>query len=846
MRVSVTGIRLGPCSAMVIVVICVAVDLLFSWRAFAVNASPFPFDVNQPDGTKITLRVRGDEFYHWYEDLRGFTVVLDSGRYVYAGVDRIGDLFPTQFVVGHDDPLQRGLSAGIRPSAQAQERRRLQLTPVQRDVTDTAAAVAPVGTVKNLVILCKFSDHTFAAHTRPASDYDTIFNNNGPAALCPSGSVKDYYKETSYGTVTLNSTVVAWVTLPHTEAYYSAGLNGFGNYPTNAQSMIADALAAADALVNFGQFDTDNDGYIDAIDIIHSGYGAEWGGSAGNRIWSHKWSLYQVPGGQWTSADSNANNVKVKVYDYHTEPALWSTTGTNITRIGVVCHETGHFFGLPDLYDVDGSSEGIGSYCLMANSWGFDGSQLYPPHFSAWCKAQLGWLTATNLGTAGTYSVPMVETNKTAFKITSNYPSQEYLLIENRQPFGFESDMPQGGLCIWHIDETKPDNTAEGYPGQVGWPGNNKHYRVALLQADGFYDMELGFNRGDAGDVFHADGVNVIGPSTIPSTDTYQSGMVSMTGVSISGISSSSSTMSFVLSLAVGPAIIVAQPTNQNVVAGQSAIFNVVAGGQSPVSYQWRRNGSPVPEATRAQLILDPVALADAGTYSVFVTNSLGTATSTGAVLSVVSPITVSDGVDVFGLQITTGSTGVSNWFGEISETYDNVDAAQSGKLSNSESNWFQTTVIGPGTVSFRWKVSSEANYDFLRFSINSVPMASISGGVSWQQKTYAVGAGSQTLKWAFTKDDTVSVGKDAGWVDRITWTSSTPPTLSSSIFSRTNGGRFSFQLNGGVGSSYTVLVSDHLTNWTTLTNLAVTTNPFNFTDSAATNGQRYYRLLAQ
>ena len=155
--------------------------------------------------------------------------------------------------------------------------------------------------------------------------------------------------------------------------------------------MVEDALNLADALVDFGQFDQDNDGYVDAIDIIHSGYGAETGSGGGNWIWSHKWSLWALAGGEWTSKDNNANAVKVKVYDYHTEPALWGTSGTGITRIGVICHETGHFFGLPDLYDTDQTSEGIGSYCLMANSWGFDGTQQHPPHFSAWCKTQLGW-----------------------------------------------------------------------------------------------------------------------------------------------------------------------------------------------------------------------------------------------------------------------------------------------------------------------------------------------------------------------------------------------------------------------------------------------------------------------
>src|SRR5262249_20490912 len=151
------------------------------------------------------------------------------------------------------------------------------------------------------------------------------------------------------------------------EAYYADGQTGFGTYPNNAQRMVEDALDQVDKLVNFGDFDTDNDGYIDSITIIHSGYGAETGGGGGNWIWSHRWSL-PTP---WTSSDRNASGVRVKVSTYHTEPALWETSGTSITHIGVICHETGHAFGLPDLYDTDYSGSGIGSYCLMANSWGF-------------------------------------------------------------------------------------------------------------------------------------------------------------------------------------------------------------------------------------------------------------------------------------------------------------------------------------------------------------------------------------------------------------------------------------------------------------------------------------------
>lgn len=517
--------------------------------ANAIVASPHAVELVQPDQTRITLRIRGDERFHWYEDLDGFSVVRDGNKYVYARLNRQGNLVPTSLAVGKGDPRATGLRPGMlpKPVVRMPPRQAVSTRSLSANAEEPPVRISPSGTISNLVVLCRFSDHTFGVHTREQGDYAVLFNAvGGDPTLAPTGSVRDYYLEASYGTMTLDSTVVAWVTLPQTEAYYANGEDGVGtySYPNNAQGMVEDALYLVDPLVDFGDFDSDNDGLIDAISIIHSGYGAETGGGGGNWIWSHSWSLWALPGGEWTSADTNSVGVNVSVYDYHTEPALWGTSGNAITRIGVICHETGHFFGLPDFYDTDGTSEGIGSWGLMANSWGFDGSQLYPPHFCAFSKISLGWLTPTVI-TDGTYSAPQVETNPTVFKVVGGYPVGEYLLIENRQPAGFETAIPQGGLAIWHIDENKLDNNDEGYPGQPGWPGNNRHYRVALLQADGNYNLEKNHNRGDSGDVYHAGAVAVIDNGTVPSTDAYQNGIILDTGNSISGISSAGSSMAF-------------------------------------------------------------------------------------------------------------------------------------------------------------------------------------------------------------------------------------------------------------------------------------------------------------
>lgn len=514
--------------------------------AHAIIADPRLSEFTQPDGSKITLRLRGDEFFHWHEDTNGFTAVLQDDRYVYARLDAQNRLVPTESQVGKVDPRTLGLVPATLPPPELRPKNLNQgLTPYRPWATrrGTRGNIPAKGTVKNLVLLCKFSDHAFGVHTRAQGDYNVLFNQvGGDPVLAPTGCVRDAYEENSYGIVTLQSTVLAWVTLPQTQAYYAGTNSGLGgDYPQNAQKMIEDALALADPLVDFAQFDNDNDGYVDAIDIIHSGYGAEQNGAPTKSIWSHKGGLRS----DWMSADNNTNNVRVKVNPYHTEAALWGTSGTNITHIGVICHETGHFFGLPDLYDTDSTSAGLGSWCMMANSWGFSGDQLRPPHFSAWCKIFLGWTSPYEPTTPGTYFLGQAETFSHAAKIARGFPTGEYLLVENRQPVGMDTNIPAGGLAIYHIDENVGSNTTEGFPGQSGWPGNGNHYKVALLQADNLYELERNITNGNAGDLYRSGGVTRLAPATRPSTDSYQGGATCASGNIIDGIGPSGFTMGF-------------------------------------------------------------------------------------------------------------------------------------------------------------------------------------------------------------------------------------------------------------------------------------------------------------
>jgi PKD repeat protein len=117
---------------------------------------------------------------------------------------------------------------------------------------------------------------------------------------------------------------------------------------------------------------------------------------------------------------------------------------------------------------------------------------------------------------------------------------------------------------------------------------------------------------------------------------------------------------------------------------------------------------------------------------------------------------------------LTFSLSGNGNWFSQSTTTYYGGDAAQSADIGNSQTTTMETTISGKTSVKFYWRVSSESNYDYLRFYIDGVQQDSISGTVNWTQKTYSVSTGTHTLKWSFTKDGSVSSGSDCGWVDKV------------------------------------------------------------------------------
>jgi len=461
--------------------------LSLSVSVFGVSANQKVWTFTQPDGTKFQAILKGDEFYAYHETVDGYKIIQDSktGVWYYAILDPHGELIPSSQIVGKSTPIRVDLEKDKVAYLRAVEKIVDEKVAELNKTFGKKSQVPPNGTISGVILLANFSD---TSTTYTLSDFTGLLNTVGYNSNGALGSVRDYYLEASYGNLTLNTSVYGWFTLPSTRAYYGANTGGPGT-DIRPRDMINDAITAADPTVDFSPFDSDSDGWIDFFGVIHQGQGEEQSGASTDCIWSHRWSL---------SSPRTVDGIRIQ--DYHTDPEKYYLT---LTTIGVICHESGHFFGIPDLYDTDGTSEGVGEWCIMGSgSWcgpGKNGAK--PCHFSAWSKTCLGWVTPTNVYTTqGDVSLPAWDTSPTVLRVHIDpYQDGEYFTITNRYKrstpsaaTGFDEYLPGSGAKIMHIDDYIPTNRIDS------------RRKVDVEEADGLGHLDSKANRGDAGDVFTA------------------------------------------------------------------------------------------------------------------------------------------------------------------------------------------------------------------------------------------------------------------------------------------------------------------------------------------------------
>ena len=426
---------------------------LFSLSTYAIPADPTPVQVTQPDGTTLTVKLHGDEFFHFTTTTDGYTVIKNaSGYYTYARLE--GNRLVTSNRIARDPSLR---SAGDNTY----------LTTIPKGLTDKSlvnsgskklsrrnSAMHRVGAdglmdydnFRGLIILVNYTDKKFSMDN-PGEFYDDMVNTHDYSGYTlnnrfvpMTGSVRDYFYDNSNQIFDPHFDVVGPVQVPYNCRYPHS--------TDNADVIFEAALAAVDDEIDFSDYDTDGDGYVDMVFFLVAGYAANYGGNNESYLWPHMYYLYWSP---------SLDGVNFGLYACSTEIAGWEGYYSSVNGIGTFCHEFGHVLGLPDLYDTDyegsgGESRNPGNWSIMAGGSG-DNFGRNPVGYSLYERYALGFTTPELINEVADYSMEPLDKSNHGYRL--NTPNEnEFFLIENRQPGKWDKFLPGHGMMVARVDSS--------------------------------------------------------------------------------------------------------------------------------------------------------------------------------------------------------------------------------------------------------------------------------------------------------------------------------------------------------------------------------------------------------
>ena len=374
------------------------------------------------DGTEVEVQQYGDEYYHFMVTKDG-KMVEETGE----GLRITDEPVPTQEQVAARRALRAPKAVG-KPN------------------------LAPRG----LVILASFSDLPIAEYNTSIS-IDSMMNISGYDYHGSTGSARDYFIAQSDSQYMPIFDVVGPVTLPHNRAYYGGG------YPdANPKQMIVDACQLVDDVVDFTQYNNDNDSYVDFVYVIYAGIGENDRDGELDAVWAHNGSV--------SSKNCIVDGLRVSNY-------ACSGDIDGITKdrngIGVLCHEFSHVIGLPDYYSTNGACPPIfGEWSIMDYGC-YNHDALTPPNYSIFDKYFMGWATPEVLKKDSAMNVVLSADYDDAYQITGGDALLPYsttntvYYIENRQNTGWDTYLPGHGMLVWRVSFN-----------QSSWNNNRVNYTM--------------------------------------------------------------------------------------------------------------------------------------------------------------------------------------------------------------------------------------------------------------------------------------------------------------------------------------------------------------------------------
>ena len=406
------------------------------------------------------------------------------------------------------------------------------------EATDTMK-IRVVHVQKLLIIRIEFNDYQFEHDAQQWSQ--KIFGTQ-------EGELNHYYNEISYGTFRFEKAV------EHdgsADGVITVALNE--NHPDQVENKLdrfVSAVTLANPEIDFSTYDSDGNNALSAseLQIMFLVAGGERATGASPGVWAYQWCMYGVnetppvlDGVQLMSCLYNGN------YSAFGEKHNNAQTGNDAT-IGVIAHELGHaVFALPDLYDTDNSSEGIGNFGLMGGgSWGYKPSDANsgqtPVHMTGWSKVKSSFVAPTLITTTRTEQEINATSSSdyTLYKLPTGRTG-EYFLLENRAASGYDRGLYSlagngdylGGLSILHIDDTV---VASG----SGDVNDDESHKMVDVEEASEVGLDLKLHAGHYDNLFYLGNKTYFNNTSSPDSKRY-GGTVS--GVSVTNISSRGAVM---------------------------------------------------------------------------------------------------------------------------------------------------------------------------------------------------------------------------------------------------------------------------------------------------------------
>ena len=416
----------------------------------AVPAHPRPVNVLQSDGTTLTVRLVGDEFYHRTMTTDGYTLLQTSnGDYVYALQSADSRLIPSN-VIAHNpqarsagelkmvSTLQKGLTdkVSIAQGQRIRTNRDKMMEPRRTDYQD----------FRGLLVLINYSDKQFTYGNdyfeamMNQRNYTGYYSTNGYFVPC-TGSARDYYYDNSMGLFDPEFDVVGPVPVNYTSTT-PQGYNNVGD-------IFVSAIDAIDPYIDFSQYDGDGDGIVDMIYFVVAGYTANFSGNNSGYLWPHQFYMYYYTSDLYDGVYLGRYSCSGEIYG-------WEYYGyTDPDGIGTIVHEFTHALGIMDLYDTDYDENGAANdpdrWDVMSGGSYLNNSRT-PSGFSIWERYRLGFADIEEISEIGTgYTLEPVNTSNTGYWMqTPN--DNEFFLFENRQNTGWDAYLPGHGMLVTRVE----------------------------------------------------------------------------------------------------------------------------------------------------------------------------------------------------------------------------------------------------------------------------------------------------------------------------------------------------------------------------------------------------------